>query len=336
MGDNQDAAAALANAGRQINSSGIAAATRLPLFDGSHYKRWRTRAVLWFENLNCDSALLGKPEGDLSPAQEEGYKKVDAMFKAALFSILANNIFNPYMTFEHGKDAWDALEAKFGVSDAGTELYVMEQYYDYKMTEKGRNPIPGHRELLHGDPSFPATPRAAESTRRRAVLVFVVPCKESTPRFPNRPQARRSPSSSPTRKTPIPAAVAPLRHRRPHHRLPGNHATLLDILSSLSASGNPRFTVLPAVAAADPPRRRCSVDLLRAAPPFLDLRRRDASGAPPLAPRDPLLARAARRLPRSPPPLERAVRRAPSVRAAHGLPRRRPTWPADPHVSGTG
>ena len=53
---------------RQMNSSGIAAATRPPLFDGSHYKRWRTRAVLWFENLNCDSALLGKPEGDLSPA----------------------------------------------------------------------------------------------------------------------------------------------------------------------------------------------------------------------------------------------------------------------------
>ncbi|KAK1629707.1 hypothetical protein QYE76_004022 [Lolium multiflorum] len=135
MGDNnQDAA----NAGRQMNSSGIAAATRPPLFDGSHYKRWRTRAVLWFQNLNCDSALLGKPEGDLSPAQEEGYKKVDAMFKAALFSILADNIVDPYMTFEHGKDAWDALEAKFGVSDAGTELYVMEQYYDYKMTEKAR------------------------------------------------------------------------------------------------------------------------------------------------------------------------------------------------------
>src|SRR4051812_13446560 len=40
------------------------------------------------------------------------------------------------MTFDHGKDAWEALEAKFGVPDAGTELYVMEQYYDYKMTDE--------------------------------------------------------------------------------------------------------------------------------------------------------------------------------------------------------
>ncbi|KAK1626416.1 hypothetical protein QYE76_000731 [Lolium multiflorum] len=58
------------------------------------------------------------------------------MFKAALFSILGDNIVDPYMAFDHGKDAWDALEAKFGVSDAGTELYVMEQYYDYRMTDE--------------------------------------------------------------------------------------------------------------------------------------------------------------------------------------------------------
>ncbi|KAK1684766.1 hypothetical protein QYE76_045614 [Lolium multiflorum] len=67
---------------------------------------------------------------------EEKFEKVDAMFKAALFSILGDNIVDPYMAFDHGKDAWDALEAKFGVSDAGTELYVMEQYYDYMMTDE--------------------------------------------------------------------------------------------------------------------------------------------------------------------------------------------------------
>jgi hypothetical protein len=52
----------------------------------------------------------------------------------SLFSILVDNIVDPYMNFDYGKDAWDALEAKFGVSDADTELYVMEQYFDYKMT----------------------------------------------------------------------------------------------------------------------------------------------------------------------------------------------------------
>nr|XP_040242214.2 uncharacterized protein LOC120962549 [Aegilops tauschii subsp. strangulata] len=40
------------------------------------------------------------------------------------------------MSFDDGKDMWAALEAKFGASDAGSELYVMEQFYDYKMTDE--------------------------------------------------------------------------------------------------------------------------------------------------------------------------------------------------------
>jgi hypothetical protein len=35
-----------------------------------------------------------------------------------------------YLLLPSGKDIWDVLEAKFGVSDAGSELYVMEQLYD--------------------------------------------------------------------------------------------------------------------------------------------------------------------------------------------------------------
>ena len=30
---------------------------------------------------------------------------------------------------------WDALEAKYGASDAGSELYVMEQFHDYRMVD---------------------------------------------------------------------------------------------------------------------------------------------------------------------------------------------------------
>jgi hypothetical protein len=34
-----------------------------------------------------------------------------------------------------GKELWDALDAKFSVSDADSELYVMEQLFDYKMID---------------------------------------------------------------------------------------------------------------------------------------------------------------------------------------------------------
>ncbi|XP_066315049.1 uncharacterized protein [Miscanthus floridulus] len=40
-----------------------------------------------------------------------------------------------YMDMDTGKDIWDALEAKFGVANASTELYIMEKFYDYKMVD---------------------------------------------------------------------------------------------------------------------------------------------------------------------------------------------------------
>lgn len=39
------------------------------------------------------------------------------------------------MNIEVGKDMWAAFKAKFGVSGVGSELYAMEQYHDYKMTD---------------------------------------------------------------------------------------------------------------------------------------------------------------------------------------------------------
>src|SRR3954470_21437227 len=81
------------------------------------------------------NTIYGAPEGELNPAQEEAFQKLDTTFKAALISILDDNIVDSYLSFRNGKDMWDALERKFGVSDAGSELYVMEQFYDYKIVD---------------------------------------------------------------------------------------------------------------------------------------------------------------------------------------------------------
>jgi len=45
-----------------------------------------------------------------------------------------------HMSLQTGKEMWDALEAKYGVSDAGSELYVMEQFHDYRMVD-GRSMV---------------------------------------------------------------------------------------------------------------------------------------------------------------------------------------------------
>jgi len=39
------------------------------------------------------------------------------------------------MNIKSAAELWEALEHKFSAADAGRELYVMEQYHDFKMVE---------------------------------------------------------------------------------------------------------------------------------------------------------------------------------------------------------
>ena len=57
------------------------------------------------------------------------------MRKGAIISVLRDSIVDAYVTLPTKKEMWDALEAKYGVLDAASELYVMKQFYDYRMTD---------------------------------------------------------------------------------------------------------------------------------------------------------------------------------------------------------
>jgi hypothetical protein len=50
-----------------------------------------------------------------------------------VISVPAENLVDFCLTVASDKELWDALETKYGVSDAGSELYVMKQFCDYKM-----------------------------------------------------------------------------------------------------------------------------------------------------------------------------------------------------------
>nr|AAP54028.1 retrotransposon protein, putative, Ty1-copia subclass [Oryza sativa Japonica Group] len=121
---------------RSFSVVGFAAALKPHAFDGSNYKRWKARALLWLTAMQCFYVSRGKrSEPPLSPEEDAKFEASDCLFRGALISVLADNIVDVYMHMPSGKDMWDALEAKFGVSDAGSELYVMEQFYDYKMVD---------------------------------------------------------------------------------------------------------------------------------------------------------------------------------------------------------
>ncbi len=99
---------------RSFSVVGFAAALKPNAFDGSNYKRWKARALLWLTAMQCFYVSRGKrSEPPLSPEEEAKFEASDCLFRGALISVLADNIVDVYMHMPSGKDMWDALEAKF-------------------------------------------------------------------------------------------------------------------------------------------------------------------------------------------------------------------------------
>ena len=89
---------------KKFSAIGFAATLRPPPFEGMHYKRWRTRAILWLTTMNCFDAAKGKPEGELTPAEEKAFQEADTLLRGAILSVLGENIVDSYLPIATGKD----------------------------------------------------------------------------------------------------------------------------------------------------------------------------------------------------------------------------------------
>jgi hypothetical protein len=50
--------------------------------------------------------------------------------------VLAETLQDTYLCYKSAKKMWDTLNTEYGDSDAGTELYIIEQYHDYQMVDR--------------------------------------------------------------------------------------------------------------------------------------------------------------------------------------------------------
>jgi hypothetical protein len=120
---------------KHFSVSGFAAALKpSEPFDETFYKRWRSKMILFLTAMNSYHAAQGKPE-QFTPEEERMFNVADNLFRGAVIGGLANKYVDSYLTCTSAKELWDALDEKFGVSDACSELYIMEQMFDYKMVE---------------------------------------------------------------------------------------------------------------------------------------------------------------------------------------------------------
>jgi hypothetical protein len=73
------------------------------------------------------------PERNISDEDQRKFQKANQIFVGAVHNVLSDHLFDSTLHMTDAKTLWDYLNATYGASDAGKELYIMESFYDYKM-----------------------------------------------------------------------------------------------------------------------------------------------------------------------------------------------------------
>ncbi|KAF8690592.1 hypothetical protein HU200_040959 [Digitaria exilis] len=85
--------------------------------------------------------------GATNAPRQSAFEVKDNLFRGCILGVIAPHLINPLLKKKSGKEMWDALDAQYGVSDAGSELYLMEQFLDYRMVED--RPVVEQANELH-------------------------------------------------------------------------------------------------------------------------------------------------------------------------------------------
>ena len=94
----------------RLSVSSSTATIKLPPFDGSNYKRWQERLILWLTVLRVMHVKEGKPE-QFIPEEGSAFDETDTLFRGCIISVLAENLVDSYIRLPTNKALWDALEA---------------------------------------------------------------------------------------------------------------------------------------------------------------------------------------------------------------------------------
>ena len=120
---------------RQFLVQGFADALKPAPLTGTYFKRWQTKTALWLTSMNVFWIAGITPIGTITPEKEKAFRDATVIFIGAVLSVIRDKLVDAYLHMQVAKDLWDALENKFGATDAGSEMYAMEQFHDYRMVE---------------------------------------------------------------------------------------------------------------------------------------------------------------------------------------------------------
>jgi hypothetical protein len=115
--------------------AGFVDALTLPPFTSMHFKRWQMRVTLWLTTMGMFWVSSGKLEIQLTIEHEKAYEEANTLFLDVVIGAHEDHLQDVYLRYKTSKDLWDGLNNDYSGSDVDTELYIIEQYHNYKMVD---------------------------------------------------------------------------------------------------------------------------------------------------------------------------------------------------------
>ena len=115
---------------------------KLDCFDGTNFSRWKDKMKFLLTALKLfyvlDPNLMPFPttsdeETDEIKAQRKKWEEDELICRWHILNTLLDRLYDLYTSMKSPMEIWNALEAKYKTKKVGTNKFIIQKYFDYKM-----------------------------------------------------------------------------------------------------------------------------------------------------------------------------------------------------------
>ncbi|KAK4404060.1 hypothetical protein Sango_0774600 [Sesamum angolense] len=130
--------------------------SKMEPLDGTNFKRWSQKLLIFFEQLEVDYVLFTDPPEittqttdtstaiittsltDSSTREDElkaKYEKDNRTVRGHLLNYMTNTLFDLFVNHKSARTIWNTLESRYGGDDAGRKKYVVGKWLQFQIVD---------------------------------------------------------------------------------------------------------------------------------------------------------------------------------------------------------
>ncbi|KAL0396561.1 UNVERIFIED_CONTAM: hypothetical protein Scaly_0104500 [Sesamum calycinum] len=130
--------------------------SKMEPLDGTNFKRWSQKLLIFFEQLEVDYVLFTDPpeittqttdtstaivttsQTDSSRREDElkaKYEKDNRTVRGHLLNYMTNTLFDLFVNHKSARTIWNTLESRYGGDDAGRKKYVVGKWLQFQIVD---------------------------------------------------------------------------------------------------------------------------------------------------------------------------------------------------------